>query len=364
MVNRMVFNNLGQRPVRTALSVLAVAIEVVLIISVVGLVQGLLEDGARRQQGLGADIIIQPAGASVMMGLGSGVMPVRIGDRLRQVPGVAAVTPVLVQNFGGLTLAYGIDPSSFAAVTGGFQVLEGRSLRDGLEMVVDSVYAQDNGARVGQKRVLWNRDFEVVGIVEHGKGARVYVPLAIMQPLLGSEGKASVFYAKLVEQKWMGPVLAAFKGLLPGYPIRSMREFTSLMISGNISGVKPFQRVMITIAVLIGFLVIFLAMYTTVLERTREIGILKALGASKAYIVGIFLRETALVTIAGILVGMLGSLVLRWGVLRAFPTLTILITPAWLWRAAAIAVVGALLGAAYPALRAARQDPIEALAYE
>ncbi len=364
MVNRMVLSNLGHRPVRTALSVIAVAVEVLLIISVVGLVTGLLDEAARRQKGIGADIIVQPPGGAMLMGMSSAPMPVKIADRLRREPGVAAVAPVFLQTFGGLTFVYGIEPESFHAVTGGFQVLQGRTIQSGLEVMVDDIYAQSNGLRLGSHRTIFNNEFQVVGIVQHGKGARLFMPLPTMQELLGAQGKASIFYVKLTEEKQMEPVLARFKSLLPEYTIRSMEEYTSLMTAGNLPGVKPFEQIMIGIAVGIGFLVIFLAMYTTVLERTREIGILKALGASKAYVVNLILRETAVVAALGIGLGIAGSVLLRRVVLAAFPQLSILITPEWLLRASLIAVAGALLGAAYPALRAAQQDPIAALAYE
>jgi len=365
LVNRMVVNNLARRPVRTALSILAVLIEVILIISVVGLVRGLLTEAAQRQQGVGADIVVQPTGGSSLMIFSSAPMPVAIADqRLARVPDVAAVTPVFAQTFGGLTVANGIDMSSFNAVTGGFHLLQGRTINGDLEVMVDDIYARDNHLRVGQKLELWSNQFTVVGVVEHGKLARLFVPIRTMQDLLGAQGKCSIFYVKLADPQRLDRVLAEFKRLLPGYNIRSMIEFTSLLTSGNIPGVKPFERIMIGISVVIGFLVIFLAMYTTVLERTREIGILKSLGASKGYIVNVILRETVLVALVGIGLGIGASLLLRWAVLRSFPTLSVLISPGWLLRASLIAVGGALLGACYPALRAARQDPIEALAYE
>lgn len=364
MVNRMILSNLGHRPVRTALSVIAVAVEVLLILSVVGLVRGLLDDAARRQKALGADIVVQAPGGSQFMVMGSAAMPVKIGDRLRQTPGVAAVTPVFFQTFGGLTVVYGIELESFRAVTGGVQVLQGRVIQSGFELMVDDIYAKINNLRVGKTHPLYNHDFTVVGVVQHGKGARLFMPLGTLQELQGSPGKASMFYVKLTDQLQMEPVLAAFKSLLPGYAIRSMEEFTSLMSEGSYPGLKPFERIMIGIAVVIGFLVIFLAMYTTVLERTREIGILKSLGASKAYIVNIILRETALVAACGILAGLGASLLLRHVVITAFPQLSILITATWVLRASLIAAAGALLGATYPALRAAHQDPIAALAYE
>jgi putative ABC transport system permease protein len=121
---------------------------------------------------------------------------------------------------------------------------------------------------------------------------------------------------------------------------------------------------MIGIAVVIGFLVIFLSMYTTVIERTREIGVLKSLGASKGYIARVILSETTLLCLTGAVVGIGLSFLLRTVFIRLFPALSILITVNWILRASAIAVVGGLLGACYPAWIASRKDPVEALAYE
>ncbi|MGC1385356.1 MAG: FtsX-like permease family protein, partial [Candidatus Acidiferrales bacterium] len=112
------------------------------------------------------------------------------------------------------------------------------------------------------------------------------------------------------------------------------------------------------------FLVIFLSMYTTVIERTREIGVLKSLGASKAYIVEIVMSETALLCVAGAALGLGLSYTARAIFLKLFPALSILMTPKWIAIASLIALAGGLLGAAYPAWLASRKDPVDALAYE
>src|SRR6185436_563898 len=104
------------RPVRTVLSVMAVAIEVVLIVLVVGLTHGMLEESARRTQGVGADIMVQPQTTSLVMGFSGAPMPMQIADRLATVQGVTAVAPVMIQvssSGSSVTLIYGIDSASF-----------------------------------------------------------------------------------------------------------------------------------------------------------------------------------------------------------------------------------------------------------
>jgi putative ABC transport system permease protein len=100
------------------------------------------------------------------------------------------------------------------------------------------------------------------------------------------------------------------------------------------------------------------------MERTREIGILKSLGANKVYIINVILRETVVLAIGGIIVGLLFSYAAREGILHRFPLMRVQMTSYWVLKAAGIAIVGALFGAIYPALKAAQKDPIDALAYE
>lgn len=106
------------------------------------------------------------------------------------------------------------------------------------------------------------------------------------------------------------------------------------------------------------------SMYTAVMERTREIGILKSLGASKLYIVNVVLRETLLLAMVGIAVGVLISMLTRRVIMFERPVMRLFWSNLWVLRATVIAIVGAIAGALYPAYKAAQRDPIDALAYE
>jgi putative ABC transport system permease protein len=366
MVNRLILANMTTRPVRTVLSVMAVAIEVLLIIMVVGLTHGMLQESALRTQGVGAEIMVQPQTTSLFMGFSGAPMPVQIADKLAEIEDVRAVTPVMVQasTSGGVTLIYGIDPQGFDSVSGGFRFLEGHGLESPDDVLVDDVYAASRNLKLGQSLDLLNQQFHLVGIVEHGKGARIFLRLDRLQELMGSLGKASVFFVKLTDSHRVSAVLERMRRILPGYQLRDMQEYVSLMVAGNIPGLSNFISVIISLAVAIGLLVIFVTMYSTMVERTREIGILKSIGASKTYIFRLVLRESALLTIFGIGAGIGMSYGARAIVGMIFPTLPIVITPYWLVRAGAIALVSSLCGACYPAVRASRRDPIEALAYE
>jgi putative ABC transport system permease protein len=365
MIGHIIVQNVLHRPLRTLITVLAVAIEVTLVIIVVGLTSGLLAESAKRIEGVGADIMVQPPSASVFMAFSGAPMPIAIAGKLEQLEYVQAVAPVLLQfNSTGLEIVYGIEQNSFKAVTGGFVFHEGHDLEQPNDIIVDDVYSKSKHIKLGQTVRILDHEFHVVGIVEHGKGARLFVFMSTLQDMAGARDKASVFFIKCDRTDHTAAVMDEIRQLLPRYEIRPLKDFISLMTSSNLPGLGAFINVMIGIAVVIGFLVIFLSMYTTIIERTREIGVLKALGASKPYIVRIILSETTLLCLTGVVAGIGLSLLMRSIFIKLFPTLTILITPSWILRAGVIAVLGGLLGAAYPAWLASRKDPVEALAYE
>jgi putative ABC transport system permease protein len=369
MMNKMIVANLAHRPLRSLISILAIALEVTLILLIVGLSMGMLNDSRQRQQGIGADVIVTPPGSSAMVGITGAPAPIKVADIIAKLPHVVSVAPVLMQlsTAGNVELVYGIDLKTYDSVTGGFRYLEGGPFEGPDDALVDDIYARSNRVKPGDQIEILNHSFRVAGMVEHGMGARKFVPLATLQFLNGSLGKASAFYAKLDNSANAQAVVDEIKNV-PGmgtYVVRSMREWLSLMTPSNTPGLSSFINVVVAISMIIGFMVIFQAMYTAVMERTREIGILKSIGASKFYIMNVILRESTLLSIGGIVVGVAFSEVARAVILkRLFPSLPVEISAGWIARAMIIAVVGALAGAIYPALKAARKDPIEALAYE
>jgi putative ABC transport system permease protein len=366
MIRRLVLNNILHRPVRSTVSVLAVGVEVALVILIVGLTSGLLQETAKRIEGVGADIMLQPPSASVFLAFSGAPMPISIGDKLLEMKYMKAVAPVLLQftSAGGVEVIYGIDPESFRAVSGGFVFLQGHDMEGPDDILVDDWAAKARHITLGETFRLLDHDFHVAGIVEHGKGARIFVPLHTLQDLVGARDKVSIFFLKLTSPDHTQAVIEQMRQIFPRYEIRPLKDFLSMMTSTNLPGLDTFIQSMIALAVSIGFLVILLSMYTTVIERTRDIGILKSIGASKGYIVRELLGESMFISLVGIGLGIGMSYVTRALFLSAFPTLTILITPGWILRAAGIAVAGALVGASYPAWLASRKDPIEALAYD
>jgi putative ABC transport system permease protein len=217
---------------------------------------------------------------------------------------------------------------------------------------------------VGEIVQIQKRPFRISGIFQHGKGGRKLVPIETLGELTGSSGKTSAFYLKLDSAANTQAAIDAIHQTrgFEQLQIMTMEEWFSLLTPDHIPALTI--NVVIGIAVIIGFLVIFQAMYTSVLERTREIGILKSMGASRATIVSVVLRETALLALAGVALGIAASFAIRAFLNHRFPTLYLDMSTAWVVRGSLIAFAGSLLGAFYPAWMAARKDPIDALAYE
>lgn len=366
MMGELITRNLFHRPLRTLIGVLAVAVEVALVVLIVGLTTGLLTETAKRIEGVGADIMLQPPSASIMIGMTNSPMPIKIKDKLAEFKYVQAVAPVLLQfnSSGGVEVVYGIDKESFNAVSGGFVFLKGHDMEGPDDLLMDDLAVKAKHVEVGQKFHLFNHDWNVAGIVEHGKGSRIFVPLATLQDLVGATDKASIFFIKCTRPEHAEDTIEEIRGIFPNYTLRPVKDYLSLMTSTNIPGVQAFVNAMVALAVCIGLLVIFLTMYTTVMERTRDIGVLKALGASKKFIVRVVLTESAALCLLGIGAGIGLSYGLRATFLLGFPTLSILITPGWLFRAGLIALAGAVFGASYPAWVASRKDAVEALSYD
>jgi putative ABC transport system permease protein len=368
MINKMVVANVAHRPVRSLISIVAIALEVTLILLIVGLCYGIMNDSKNRTAGIGADVIVQPPGSSFLSGISGAPVSVKVADVIRKMPHVKVVSPVIWQiaTGGGLEVIDGIDIHSFQALGGPFRYLEGGPFQGPNDVLIDDYVARQKHVKVGDPMTILNQAFRVSGIIENGRGARKFVPMKTLQDLEGAENKASVFYVKLDDPANADQVVKAVKAQpgMENYSVLSTQDYLSMMTPSNLPGFRPFIGVVIGVSVIIGFLVIFQAIYTAVMERTREIGILKSLGASKFYIVNVVLRETLVLAVAGIIVGVVVSLLARLAIQQRWPLVHIDKSGEWMLASAAIAIVGATLGAIYPAYKAAQKDPIDALAYE
>ncbi len=366
-MNRLVVGNLIHRPLRSLISALAVAIEVIMILSIAAIMLGMLNGSKTRTSGIGLDMFVRPSSTNNFAALSSAATSVKVADVLAGLPHVAVAAPVNVQLTAGTALEniYGIDFKTYNALKP-FVFLAGQPFQGPDDAIVDDLAASSKGYKIGDPIEILRHTFRISGIVEHGKGGRKFIPILTMGEITNNPGKASMFYLKtddVANQKLVKQEILSTPGMQQ-YDVQTLDEWLSLMTPDRLPGFNIALRIVIGIAVVIGFLVIFQSMYTAVMERTREIGVLKSLGASRMYIVTVVLRETGLLALTGIALGVGATYLMRAIFHARFPTLDFAVTPRWVGSAIAIAFVGAMLGAFYPALKAARKDPIDALSYE
>ncbi len=367
-MNRLVLGNLVHRPLRSLISAVAVAIEVVMILSIAAIMLGMLNGSKERTSGIGLDLFVRPSSATNFAAMSPAAAPIKVADVLATLPHVTVASPVNVQFTMGKRVEniYGIDFKSFNALKP-FVFLAGGPFQGPNDAIVDDIFAASGeGHHVGETISIMNHPFRIAGIVQNGHGGRKFIPINTMDDITNNPGRASSFYLKVDDEKNDSVVTDEILRT-PGmqqYTVQTIQEWMSLMTPDKLPGFNIALRIVIGIAIIIGFLVIFQSMYTAVMERTREIGILKSLGASQLNIVSVVLRETALLALAGIVLGVAVTLGMRAIFHVKSPTLDFAVTPHWILSAVLIAFSGAILGALYPALKAARKDPIDALAYE
>ncbi len=375
LMDSLVLSNMSHRPARTLVSIFGIGVGVLLIVFTVGLAHGVLRERARREANIGAEIMVRASGTFSMSGTEPFRLPASRAGELLKVEGVRAAVPIgqniLSSDRGfGSRLVDGIPFDEYAALTG-LTIKEGTAFtpcasdappecKD--QAIVDTVWQNDRKIKVGDTVQLYERPFRIVGIYEPPGGGRIKIPLATMQEQLGGEDNCTAILVACSNPAEQETVAARIRQQFPDDQIIFTRDLPELY-AASVPALNVFIKVVVAIASAISMLVILLAMYTTVTERTRQIGILKALGMSKAAIAWVIEKEAIVVSLLGVLAGILLTLLVRFAVMRT-TSLVVEIEPFWIAVAFGVGLLGGTIGALYPALRAARQDAVEALGYE
>jgi putative ABC transport system permease protein len=363
---RLAVANILQKKVRSAIAILAVGVGTALLLVLVGVTRGSINEVASRIQGVGGDVIVQQAGSTSFLALKSGILPERYGDRLRAIRGVAAVSPVVTWTTtfrNQFYVVYGIDPAQFSSIGGGLQMVAGRPLRGPGEVVVDSRLAATAGLAPGDRIELLGAQFEIAGISKEGIGARIFFLMSELQSMLHQEERVSLFFVRCTSPAVVKETVAAIEAELKGVRCQILEGFADEM-ARSMSGLRQFISAVTGSTLVVSLLVVALAMYMTILEKTREIGILRSLGASRRLIMAGIVAESVLLTGGGVLAGYALTAAAVQALRAWYPLLTVEITPFWIALAGGLGILGGLLGALYPAWFAARQDPVRALSYE
>ena len=366
------FRNLWRRRLRTLLTLGGIGMAVGAFVGLVGFSSAFEQQWQRIYSSSGTDIAVIH-GTFLNTSLDESVTA-----KIKDLPVVAQASPS-VFNLIDLTpevnaLAYGWQDDAFQF--GSLQILEGRRFHDGLpEVMLGDLLAQAVKKNPGDTLEVEGSPFTVTGIY-HGASAleanAVIMPLDQLQQLSGMQGKVSTIDVRLrpapsgeSPEHYMKRAQAQIEGALPG-----VRAIPAAERASDNQFVKLAQASAwgtSTLALIIGILGIANTMVMSVFERTREIGILRALGWKRGQILVLIEFEAAVLGLGG---GFLG-IVFGWSALRvlaALPQTASFVSASLHWpllaQAVVIAVFAGLTAGALPAWRAGKLSPVDALRYD
>ncbi|MCP4248386.1 MAG: ABC transporter permease [bacterium] len=394
------FANLMHHKLRSFLCAAAVGIGVAMMVVQLSLSHGMLDEVASRMQSVDAELIVLPENANVIF-QGGAIFSDRYRDIIESTeldgrPLATKAIPAFLDTIrlgGQQQRVFGIDPDDMPNFLGSRRVIAGElfpggsafkhytealrgdrrrydpeavepaRLSAGCELVIDSRLARAGGYVVGDRTTIYDHEFRIVGIVESGVAGRVFAPIQTLRHILnGGVPWSSMFFVKLADAgrgEEAADVLAA-----------ALHTKVELKTSYGRLLADSFQQIYLyinsasTVALVVCFLFVMLTMYTLILQRTREIGILKSLGASRRYLLSIAVAESVMICLSGTAMGIGLSYLAGWTIETLMPLATVRIELRWVAAAVVVGLIGGAASACYPGYRAARLDPAVALAYE
>lgn len=394
--------NILHHRLRSALSALGIGVAVCMSITLAGLSRGSLNEAVGRWNGVKADLIAYPGSTNLTMAYGAAITQKAVGRILelrddQDRPVAQRVVPAYLARFeveGADQNVFGIRAEDFDVFGGPGEVLRGRlpdpqgafsqwlsdrfaaaagtelAVTDdeirrhgGLEIAIDDRLARRIAKDVGDDIYIAGRPWRVVGVFRSGAISRAFVPMRALQYLASAQiDRVTLLFVVVSHGVTEASAIRTIQDRLP-LQVVPRREYQGMLMQ-SFSTMYTYVDTVNALALGIAFLFIMVTLYTMVLQRTREIAILKSMGASRGHLVRQVLEESVLLTTAGAAAGVTLAFAAGWAIQRIRPDLTVTITPGWIAAALAAAGVGSLLAGAYPAWRAARVDVAETLSLE
>jgi ABC-type antimicrobial peptide transport system permease subunit len=362
----MTVRNLARRRTRTGLTLLGIGISIAAIVALGALAEGMADLMTGMFRASQTDLLAIEAGVDADFS----AIDERVGSRMAAWPEVEAVAGTIMTavNADGMDMliVFGYHPRCFAIRH--FRIIEGEALTGRHQTIVGKQAAEQLGLRVGDTLRLLKSNFRVVGIYETGIGYEdigVVIGLREAQALTGKPHQVMYYAIKLRHPEQAEAMEQQLEAAFPGLDVSLTSE-----IAESMSDFQVMEQLMTQVSVLalfVGGLGMLNTMLMSVLERTREIGVLRALGWRKRRVLALILRESLVLGAVGGLCGIIMGLALgrliglaegMWG------SMEMVYTPLIFAQAAVVALIAGVAGGLYPAWRATRMRPIEALRYE
>jgi putative ABC transport system permease protein len=369
----LIAKNVLHRPVRTILTTVGLAIAIGAVIILVGISWNFERSFLAIYNSKGIDLVVVHAGSSNQL---ASSLDDKMGDRLRQIEGVADVAPSLVDTVAFedknlvSVLVNGWAPGSLLFT--GLRVLDGRALQvgDDKSVMLGRVLAMTLGKKADDPIQIAGESFQVVGTFESDswfENGGLLMPLATLQKMMGREGQVTGFLirAKTSDTRSIEQLRRRIESTVTGVAATAARDH----VQGDtqIRLARAMAWATAAVALFLGSVGMLNTMLMSIFERTREIGILRAVGWRRRRVLALVMGEALVIALLGTVLGtMLAAIGLR--VLTLAPTARGFINPNLppevLGIALAMGVGLSLLGGIYPAARAAALEPTEALRYE
>lgn len=360
----MIVRNLIRRRTRSALTAVGIGIAVAAVVALSGLSEGFGEQFNAIGRGGQVDLMASEAGISDMQ---YSAIDEQVAKRIAALPEVSSVTGIVFGFTSGQNVPFlfvqGYQPNADGIKH--FKIVEGEPLSGTRQALLGRTTADAMGLEVGQSVNVMGSRFRVSGIYETGvplEDSAMVISLREAQALFGRPRKVMFLGIKLRDPRQVDSVLTELEERFPEISVSKTSEFAESQpdfqaMDGMIGAIS-------FLAVLVGGIGMMNTVFMSVFERTREIGVLRALGWRKLRVLGMVMRESILLSLLGGAVGIL----LGVGLGKLFPLLLAYLEPSYsptlLVQAMVLALVLGGVAGAYPAWWASRLDPLEALRYE
>lgn len=357
--------NLLQDKTRLVLSIAGVAVSIMLILILNGFLSGVYRQVAAYMDNTSGSVVVAQAGVDSFLTRNS-ILPPGTFAAARQTEGVFQIVPILsktaIVEVQGTKLALFLIGYDQAQGGGPWRLAEGREIQADDEIILDNALAQQRNTSLGDRLNIVGREFKVVG---RSAGtttwalAYVFMRKPVLEALLLSPGATSYLLVTPSEKVPPEELRTRLESSLPGTNVLLKRELTNK--DSNLFGsiYSPPLQLMVAIAFLVGALVVGLVIYTATVERQREYGVLKAVGASGWFLYRVVTIQALIATGLGAIVGIGLAFGIAQLIMAVFPSFTIAIEPAGIIFTLAASLVMALVAALFPIWTVARLAPAE-----
>ena len=383
----LVVKNPFRNKTRSALAIVGIAIGIMVIVAL-GMVTGGLKTSTQSTLKAGAAEITALQTGSNSFGSGGTLNESLVNDLLstsgvKDTAGILRATNTsssasLSSNSsqssfgpGGSISITGIDAGKLSLV--GIDSVNGSAFSNGStdEIIIGKTFAQDQNLTVGDTLNLYGKDFKITGTFETGSfltDAGIYMPLSTLQNLTSNDNKISAILVKVTDNANVTTVSQNIETSYPNQLTTTTAEATASRINQGLGFIDTASWAISLLAIFIGAVGVINTMIMSVYERTREIGVLKAVGWTDKRILGMILGESIVLTLIAFVVGTIIAVVGVEILLTYSPSVSGIIKPSFALdifaRAFLVAFLVGVIGGLYPAYRASRLSPTEALRYE